>query len=401
MASVKGRMVQWICPVTRKRKTKTLGSPALAKRFAADRENETDLVRGRFITAQQLQQGKLQQTPIRDAIDGYKRALEKRGGRAAHRKVVLRSIELVVEACRWGTVADISSHALDRFLQELVSQGKSARTHNHYLSTTRGFCKWLSDHEYIEKNPARVIRPLDESKDKRRPTRALSVGEIDALLNVSGPRRLLYLLRLRTGLRGSECRRLIWSDLDLKAKTLHLRSAVTKNGSGGMLPLADDLCEELVAVMATPRAPVFKSTPSRLTWKRDLERARGAWIKSAPNEHEKALRQQGDFLEYVTTAGQVDPKCLRNTFESLLIHGGAEAAIITLMMRHTPAGGMKLTLGTYGDPEGLLKKQRQALAKAVTWQARERARMAKNGPNPGRIAAPEQRSELGHAQVAV
>ena len=165
--------------------------------------------------------------------------------------------------------------------------------------------------------------------------------------------------------------------------------------------MADDLCEELVAVMATPRAPVFKSTPSRLTWKRDLERARGAWIKSAPNEHEKALRQQGDFLEYVTTAGQVDPKCLRNTFESLLIHGGAEAAIITLMMRHTPAGGMKLTLGTYGDPEGLLKKQRQALAKAVKWQVRERARMAKNVPNPGRIAAPEQRSELDQAQVAV
>lgn len=401
MASIKGRRVQWTCPVTRKRKTKTLGSTALAKRFAADRENETDLVQGRFITAQQLHQGQLQQTPILEAIDEYKHALEKRRGRAAHRKVVLRSIELVVESCKWSTVADINSHALDRYLQELVTQDKSARTHNLYLNAMRGFCKWLLDHEYIERNPARVIGLLDESKDQRRPTRALSVGEIDALLSASVPRHLLYLFRLRTGLRGSECRRLIWSDIDIESKTLHLRSAVTKNGIAGMLPLADDLCEELASVMATPQAPVFKSTPSRLTWKRDLERARGAWVKAAANECEKALRQQSDFLEYVTTAGQVDPKCLRNTFESLLIHGGAEAAIITLMMRHTPAGGMKLTLGTYGDPEGLLKKQRQALAKAVKWQARERARMAKNGPNPGRIAAPEQRSELGHAQVAV
>ena len=40
---------------------------------------------------------------------------------------------------------------------------------------------------------------------------------------------------------------------------------------------------------------------------------------------------------------------------------------VMLLMRHTPPGGMALTLGVYGDQDALLTRKRLAIARMVAW----------------------------------
>ena len=59
MASVRDRTVQSIDPMTRRRMTRTLDSPEMARWFRTDREKEAALLRGRFIDGGDLEHGKL------------------------------------------------------------------------------------------------------------------------------------------------------------------------------------------------------------------------------------------------------------------------------------------------------------------------------------------------------
>jgi integrase len=52
-----------------------------------------------------------------------------------------------------------------------------------------------------------------------------------------------YFVLLMTGLRRNEAARLTWSDIDLEAKTLDVRSEIAKNGIEYRLPLSDFLHE--------------------------------------------------------------------------------------------------------------------------------------------------------------
>ncbi|MCZ6543412.1 MAG: site-specific integrase [Planctomycetota bacterium] len=208
------------------------------------------------------------------------------------------------------------------------------------------------------------------------PSRSLTVLECEALLEAAGEqsadRRLHYLLRLRTGLRGSESARLRWSDVSLERGLLSLRAEVTKNRKADVLPLADDLVEALVESQAEalrrgrpvgPDDPVFPSIPNRLTWQRDLERA--------------GIPERAPMSSADPRIGRADRKCLRTTFGSHLMRAQDKAkgrrgrevdlTLVSLLMRHTPVGGMKLTLETYGDPDAILARKREAIEKLTAW----------------------------------
>ncbi len=108
-------------------------------------------------------------------------------------------------------------------------------------------------------------------------------------------------------------------------------------------------------VLAFPAAPVFKTMPTLTTWKRDIKRA---------------------GIVYDTRDGQVDMKSTRNTFDADLMRAGVDPVMLSLLMRHTPNGGMKLTLNRYGDREALLELKRKAIARLDRWHQRQRAKAA-------------------------
>ena len=119
--------------------------------------------------------------------------------------------ERIPSACERRTTASsctvasiLGTEAIARYLESLVEAGKSARTHNFHRSAAVTLCRWLVDYDYLARNHASVVRTMNEQKDSRRPSRPLTVAEAEALLLQAAPeRRLYYLFRLRTGLRGS------------------------------------------------------------------------------------------------------------------------------------------------------------------------------------------------------
>ena len=77
-------------------------------------------------------------------------------------------------------------------------------------------------------------------------------------------------------------------------------------------------------------------------------------------------------VEYKVRGEQADPKCARKTFESHLLRSGADPTITMLLMRHSPRGGMALTLGPYVDEVEILKRKQAAVAAMTTWQQQQR-----------------------------
>ena len=355
MASVRGRTVQWTDPATRKRLTKTLASPSMAKRFASDRETESELVKGRFLDAKTLERGRHQWTPILQVIDEYEQELVKRRRSAKHRKETIRLLKKLAKDCNYQTLSDIDAGSLDAFLKGIIRQGLSAKTHNAYLKAVGALCRWLLGFRRIECDPTTPISSMDESQDKRRPSRAMTFDEVEALLKVAGPRRLYYLFRFRTGLRTQECRRLVGGDIDPKQGVLRLRAEVTKNGKADVLPLPGDLLDELRQRLVMPTVPVFTTSPTIRTWRSDLDRAK---------------------IEYLTPDGQADIKSTRMTFEADLLRAKADGLVVSLLMRHSLPGGLALTYGPYADPDAILNVKRQAVEKLDQWLRNQRAKAA-------------------------
>ena len=364
MASVKDRTVQWVDPVTGRRMTRTLDTPEMARWFRTDREKEAALLRGRFIDGGDLEHGKLRQTPLVDVLDDYIGRLRKLGRSVGHRTDTRRALDAVIASCRARIVSDLDARRIERYLADLVARGRSARTHNYHAKAIKAFGRWLVDYEYLDRNPAGMVRTMDESKDSRRPSRALTVLEAEALLASAGDHRLLCLLRLRTGLRVLEAGRLLWGDVDLRERVVVLRPEITKNGKADRLPLADDLLDALAADQADrlrrggpagPSDPIFASSPDWRGWQRIIDRA---------------------GIEKKTPDGQADAKAIRKTFGSHLTRSGVELTLVSLLMRHTPSGGMALTVGVYGDQEALLVKKRQAIRRMLEWIELERVKGA-------------------------
>ena len=357
MPSIHGRQVRWYDPVTGRQLTKTLSSEIAAQRFAKKREEEAMLYRDGYLDAEHLLRAQARSMPITEAMDGFRQEMEHRQVTLKHRRNVMANLRRAIDRMRPKTVQDLTRRAVDGFCKQLLREGRSAATHNRYRRDLHNFGEWLVRFEYLTTNPVDAVRMMDESKDRREVSRALTVGEVQALLESAGPRRAVYLFRVRTGLRCLESQRVLWSDIDMEKQTLSLRAAITKNGRTDVLPLSDDVCESLVAIQRNALRdgrPLgdhpFPKHPSLYRWWRDIDQA---------------------GITRETTDGQVDRKCLRNTLDSFLLHAGVHPVDVMLLMRHAQPGGMQLTLGLYGDEAALLQRKRQAIGSMMGWIRRE------------------------------
>ncbi len=358
MASIDDRRVHYYDPITGKHCSKRFSTVAAAKQFALDKEREATMVRDGWLDERDVQSADRRRTPLGPLVDEFNDDREHRSVSKPEIAGTTAMIQLILDRCRFRLVKDLDAAEIKRCLRDLSQQREwSARTFNRYREALAGLCGWLKRHRYLDENPMALVDVLDQQADPKRPSRALTVQEADAIVNAAlDPlRRLLYLLRFRTGLRGRECKRLVWADLDLSAGVVNLRASTTKNHKADSLPLAADLLTEIADyqswLLRDGRAPgaddlVFPTIPDRRTWRRDLDRA---------------------LVDYRTRDGQADPKCLRKTFDSFLTRADVDLTVVSLLMRHTPRGGMNLTLGVYGDHDALLARKRAAVDRMVRW----------------------------------
>ena len=272
-------------------------------------------------------------SPVSEHIDAYLSDLERTGRTDEYRYILQRRMNKMASECEWYTLSSVQPSTMTRFLGKLKKQDAAPKTINEYLNAARAFLSWCVTQGRLEANPLENIARADQTVKKRK-RRALTVEEAQGLLSVSGPRRIVYLVAINTGLRRSELADLQWDDIKLsptlKASYISLRAESTKSHRADTIPLRADVSEELRNMKpkdAGQEDRVFDKIPSMKVFKKDLERA-GI-----------------DFLDKM--GRRIDFHCLRKTFGTLLSKSGVAPRTAMQLMRHTD---MRLTMNVYTDP---------------------------------------------------
>ena len=243
-------------------------------------------------------------------------------------KMYLRQVG---DACGWRQLADVERDSFSAYLLLRLDGGAAPRTVNNIIATVKSFCQWAVKARRLDSNPVEYVERTDETGDRRRKRRALTPDEVQRILAVAGPRRLIYLLALGTGLRRRELRRLQWRDVmidDTERPCLMLRTEATKSKRADILPLAPHLVQALRSIRPDEPAdsdPVFATIPDYSTWHEDLRRA-----AVAPE----------------TDDGHALFHSFRVTFISELERSGVSPRTIMELARHRD---YRLTGGTYTD----------------------------------------------------
>jgi integrase len=242
-------------------------------------------------------------------------------------------IRKLIRDCGWKALRDITA---DSFQTWRAKQNKAPKTLNEYLGSVSTFLSWLEKHERIVRNPLKHVQKVQTNGKQVRPRRAFSEAEMQSLLVAAGPRKVLYLAAVFTGLRRGELAELERDDIHLEEgkQFLNVRASTTKNHKQAVIALHPDVVKELSILLdKLPSAEknVFGGLmPTMERFKADLKAAGITFI------NEKGLR--ADFHS------------LRHTLATNLARAGTAPRVAMEIMRHSD---MRLTAKTYTDA-GLL-----------------------------------------------
>lgn len=275
--------------------------------------------------------------PLRVALARFARYLRGRRRTPKHVRMTIKRVKWLGEHGDMPTLGAVNSAAAERALRVLSGRNRAPKTLNDYRAALFGLCTWaVRVEKLIAANPLETVPVQETAGDVRKRRRALTADEAARLLAAAGPRRLWYETALYTGLRCGELAALRWGDvlLDGENPCIELRAESCKARRADSIPLRAELAEKLRAARpafarATDR--VFRTTPTRATWRRDCDRAGVKWAADA----------QGRTL---------DRHSLRVSFITWLSRAGVAPRTAQLLARHTD---IRLTMRNYTDP-GLL-----------------------------------------------
>ncbi len=223
------------------------------------------------------------------------------------------------------TVAEADLGAISRVLIDLAARGLSARSQGRFLSSLRGFYKYLVQEGLCRSSPLELV---ESPRLGRKLPSLLSRDEVLRLLaapKVAEPRGRRDAAMIHTmyaaGLRVSELVELALGDLDLRAGFL---AAFGKGRKRRLVPLGELARESLTQYLGT---------------------VRGAWAK--PNERCLFVTQRGGGMtrqgfwkllkSYGRAAGitkNLTPHMLRHSFATHLLEGGADLRIVQTLLGH-------------------------------------------------------------------
>ncbi len=271
----------------------------------------------------------------------------------------------IITDCEWCFLSDVTAESFTRWRD---SQTLAPRTLNHVLAYCNAFLNWLHRRGMLHLNPLRSVGKVSIIGREKRTRRALTDAEVTSLLNVAGPRSLLYKTALLTGLRRTELRSLVWDDfrLDAVRPFVFVRAAVAKNRRAAAIPLRDDLADELCSSrpsnhLGQSRVFVFGSRYMQLL--RDDLNAAGIAFEDASGR-------------------RVDFHAFRYTFGTNLQRAKVDPATAMKLMRHSDP---RLTLKLYTDE--VLLPAVDAVQSLPRWGEASTLRIA-TGTDPAPLASP-------------
>jgi integrase len=276
-----------------------------AQQIANDWEKEASLIRSGYIdagTVQAVASGK--KSPL-DHIDRYIESCRSAGQSAAHLAIKKSQLKKLVNFIGARTLNDITTIAVERYLDSLKSARKSHRTRNQNRMTALSFFNHLVQRGDVKSNPVKNIKMLAEDKDRRRIRRALSDAEIGLLFQANPQRRTYYMFAFYTGLRVRACKLAAWGHVDFDSATIEVPATNAKGGRDLVLPIHPALLAELKRIkppFAQPKDRIFPTLPNVLTFHRDCIAA--------------------GIPRYDSAGRQIDRHALRTSFGTALARSG-------------------------------------------------------------------------------
>lgn len=231
--------------------------------------------------------------------------------------------------CRWAadhgvkSTARITATVIRDFQQAYLTarSGNAARrTWDKYRLILSAFLRWAISRGLVTDNPAALpefkLNPRLQAPPVPRTLTIQNVATLLPILNDLLPQATAgaFLTMLYAGIRTSEARQLLWSDVDLDHRTITVQHQ-TKSGRSRTIPIAAQLYPILAAL---PRAypHVFGLPPTG----------------EAPsvNAYHHALRR------CAARAGLsgISPKTLRHTFAATLAQNGVHIGTIKVLLGH-------------------------------------------------------------------
>ena len=268
---------------------------------------------------------------LSEHLDEFVADLTAQGCSEKHLNNVGYRVGRLIEECRWARVGDVTA---DSFLVWRGRQKLAAKTINDYLGAISSLLNWMRKNGRILQNPLSPVDPVDTMDCETRIRRAFTNDEIGRLIAIAGKYKAVYLMAVYTGLRRSELKGLVWSDilLDLPTPVVKVRKSIAKNSKNATIPLHVDLVAALREMRngANDEQPVFERVPRIERFRRDLKRA------EIP--YQNGQGKYGDF------------HALRHTFGTNLQKSGVLPRLAMELMRHSD---MRLTMKIYTDIDQL------------------------------------------------
>lgn len=222
-------------------------------------------------------------------------------------------LDFWVKSIEIKPIADITTRDVSEAMLKLP-RGLANATINRYKSALSVVFRYACRQYNLSSNPVRLI--LSKPEDNHR-VRYLSTLERKGLLKACkdadwSKLYLLVLTAITTGARRGELLGLRWNDIDFERQTAYVQT--TKNGQPKVLPLTDDVVNELTRFRQQDSSLIFNSEikPNKAfcfnkQWKKALEKAK---VK--------------DFTFH----------CLRHTCASYLAQSGASLLEIADVLGH-------------------------------------------------------------------
>ena len=342
--------------VTGKRKERSTGTTdrATADGILATWTQARVLAKAGLMTPTQASVAEAARKTLADHLSDYVRKLEVAGKEEKYVGDVKRHMGNCCKYTGWSTLADISPTGLNDYVAHLKGEGYKNASMAYAITVVKGFARWCVRMGRLASYPLDAVsRPnVEIDRQERRMLLPSEWPWLEAGTYARGKRAgqsaferaTMYKTAIETGLRGSELKALVRSQLVLDGDDPHviLRLAETKNKKGGKLSFSPDLATSLKQVVAglAPAARVFHITAvSNLSQKikADMRKARQLWLKAAGADVDERMRREAsDFLAIDDhNGGHFTLHSLRHSAGSWAILQGADLLQVQRLMRHS------------------------------------------------------------------
>jgi len=334
----------------------------------ADKEASKHELQKRRTLAQQIRAGMVEPTmalgleiPLEDHIQDYCRTVKDNRKKATSQwcNEQRSKLRLVFKKAKTFMVKDVTLEKIKKALETLKSNHAwSTRTWNHYVRALKAFFSWLHGGNRIGFNPIQKLETLDvHDADITRPRRAFTLPEcrflVSFLLEHKDSRRvinppkvrgLLYALAFQSGLRAKELFSLTPANFDFENGAVTILGEDSKNSSKETIPLPGQLMQQIQELAAgrDKAKPLFKgayhSSQAGKRLKKDMAKARLAYIKQGDTIEKQEARKKGDFLLWENHLGEfLDFHSFRSGFITALVEAGANIKMVQKLARHKDA----------------------------------------------------------------